>query len=175
MLLLTIALVISTWLEEKPSQEPIGKIGVHLLLDDGRNHWPIEIWDEHMAYAGEIASPNGIAVQVIRADDLDPERWQVFMDLAAENDLMPVLRLATTFDLDKGWWNAPQADADGGYTSWGENYATFLNALNWPTEQKHVILLNEPNTGHVLETYPMFDILKVIEIFRAILSARPCS
>lgn len=149
LLLLTIATIIAALLEEKTSQVQIGKIGVHLLLDDGRNDWPIEIWDEHMNYAGQIASPNGIAVQVIRADDLVPEHWQFFMDLAFEQQLTPVLRLATTFNFDNSWWNAPEPDADGSsYTSWGENYADFLNALEWPSEQKHVILLNEPNNGH---------------------------
>lgn len=148
LLLLIIALVVTALLEDKPTEEQIGKVGIHLLLDDGRNNWPIDIWDEHMAYAGEIASPKGIAVQVIRYDDLDSERWQVFMDLAAEHDLTPVLRLASTFDFDNRWWNAPQADANGSYIAWGEDYADFLNALNWPTAQKHVILLNEPNNGH---------------------------
>lgn len=148
LLLLTIAVIIGALLDESPPQAEIGKIGVHMLLDDGRNNWAIELWDEHMNYAGQIASPNGIAVQVIRADDLNPERWQVFMDLASEQELTPVLRLATTFNFDNHWWNAPEADADGGYSSWGENYAAFLNALDWSTEQKHVILLNEPNNGH---------------------------
>jgi hypothetical protein len=148
LLLLIVALVIDALLSPERAEPNIGKIGVHLLLDDGRNHWPIEIWDEHLAYAAQITSPKGIVVQVIRYDDLNAQRWQVFMDLAKQHDLTPVLRLASTFDFEKSWWNAPEADADGSYRAWGEDYASFLNALEWPSEQKHVILLNEPNNGH---------------------------
>ena len=125
-----------------------GKMGVHLLLDDGRNNWNTSLWENHLAYAGQISSPGGIAVQVIRSDDLDPARWQIFMNLASEQDLSPVLRLATTFDFDNGWWTAPEPDANGTYTGYGQGYADFINALDWHGAEKRVILLNEPNNGH---------------------------
>jgi hypothetical protein len=146
-LLFSVAMLLSTR-NTLPLSLDYNKLGVHLMLDDGRNQWAVEVWDEHLAAADDLASPKGIAVQVIRADDLDPQRWQVFLDLAAEHDLTPVLRLATTFDHERNVWTAPEADTDGGYTTWGENYAHFLNALTWHTAEKQVILLNEPNNGH---------------------------
>jgi len=125
-----------------------GKMGVHLLLDDGRNNWDTSLWESHISYAAQISSDGGIAVQVIRSDDLAPERWQVFMDLSTEYNLSPVLRLSTTFDFDNGWWTAPQRGADGRYQQWGQNYADFINALDWGDAPKRVILLNETNNGH---------------------------
>lgn len=144
-----IAVVIVGTITQAPLPDlDTSKIGVHFLLDDGRNRWPIEVWAEHFAYADRIAAEGGIAVQVIRADDLNAERWQPFMELAAQHNLTPVLRLATTFDFERNVWNAPASDPSGNYTSWGERYAAFINALDWPTDDKHIILLNEPNNGH---------------------------
>ncbi|MEL6525791.1 MAG: hypothetical protein AAFQ07_08790 [Chloroflexota bacterium] len=149
LLVVFIGMSVQAWFVSQDIQaNAIGKMGVHLLLDDGRNRWDTNLWAEHMAYAGDITSENGIAVQVIRSNDLDPTRWQVFMDLANEHSLTPVLRLATTFDNDNGWWLAPEPDADGSYAQWGENYATFINSLEWHSDSKHVILLNETNNGH---------------------------
>ncbi|MEM9955588.1 MAG: hypothetical protein AAF846_28560 [Chloroflexota bacterium] len=150
-LLLTVSAVVSAWWQAEsniPIADDIGKLGVHLLLDDGRNRWDSDLWTEHIAYADAISSENGIAVQVIRSDDLSPERWQQYLDLAEQHQLTPVLRLATTFDFENGWWTAPTPDADGSYVTWGENYADFLNSLTWYSDQKYVILLNEPNNGH---------------------------
>lgn len=124
------------------------RIGIHLMLDDGRNQWQPELWEAHLAYAAQISATGAIAVQLVRADDLDAARWQVFADLVQRFDLQPVLRLATTFDAEQQWWNAPQPDADGSYSGWGERYATFLTALDWGERPPWVMLLNEPNNGH---------------------------
>lgn len=148
LVLFIIALLIG--LLAQPPLPPLdtSKIGVHFLLDDGRNRWPVEVWDAHFAYADRVAAAGGIAVQMIRADDLDAGRWQRYLDLAAVHDLTPVLRLATTFDFERDVWHAPAPDEAGTYAQWGERYAAFLNALRWPSDDKHVILLNEPNNGH---------------------------
>ncbi len=148
-LILIIGLSISAFFQAgSASATDTGKMGVHLLLDDGRNNWDTALWDSHLSYAAQISSPGGIAVQVIRSDDLDPARWQVFMDLAAEYELSPVLRLATNFDFDNGWWTAPERDADGSYSGWAQQYADFINAMDWQGAEKRVILLNETNNGH---------------------------
>ncbi|MGJ3239461.1 MAG: hypothetical protein ACFE0Q_12195 [Anaerolineae bacterium] len=145
-LTLIVGLTVSTLLAPAPLVND--KLGVHLLLDDGRNRWDNALWADHLAYAGQISSEGGIAVQVIRSDDLDAEHWQTLLDLSVTHQLTPVLRLATTFDQERGWWSAPERDADGSYQSWGMRYADFLNALTWHDDAKHVILLNEPNNGH---------------------------
>lgn len=149
-MLLALALVILFAVLQPPPPPPpdVSKVGVHLLLDDGRDHWEPDLWDEHMAYAAQMAGSGGIAVQVIRADDLDTARWQRFLDLCQEHDLTPVLRLATTYDFDNDVWNPPQPDDDGRYHGLAAQYADFINGLTWYTPEKHIILLNEPNNGH---------------------------
>jgi hypothetical protein len=123
------------------------KRGMHLLLDDGRNVWPSARWRSHMTYARESVGEGGFVVQLVRLDDLDVARWQYFMDLAAELQLIPILRLATTYNTEANWWEAPLADVDGRYHTVATQYADFVAALQWPTEPHYVILLNEPNHG----------------------------
>lgn len=147
LVVLVLSALVFAAVRQPPPEIDSSKLGIHLLLDDGRSDWPVDVWPDHMAYAAQVAAPNGIAVQVIRVDDLDPMRWQIFMDLAAEQQLTPVLRLATTFDRSNGWWEAPQPDEMGRYTQWGQRYADFVNAMDWPSAEKHLILLNEPNNG----------------------------
>src|SRR5688500_16660803 len=54
------------------------KLGVHLLLDDGRNQWPVEVWREHLGYARYAVGDWGYVTELIRGDDLDTARWQIF-------------------------------------------------------------------------------------------------
>lgn len=127
----------------------LSKLGVHLLLDDGRHVWPNEVWPAHLDAARRVVGTRGFVVELIRADDLDTVKWRAFLQLCAARGLTPVLRLATTFDADSGTWNAPSADPDGRYTTLAARYAEFLQAIytNLPV-QPWVIVLNEPNNGH---------------------------
>jgi hypothetical protein len=56
---------------------------VYLLLDDGRSPWPTFLWREHMQTAVNIIGDNGYVTQLVRLDDLDPAKWQLFLDLYA--------------------------------------------------------------------------------------------
>ncbi len=124
------------------------KRGIHLLLDDGRNVWDTSLWYEHLQYARQLVGDGGFVVELIRADDLDLERWQYFMDLCAALGITPILRLATTFDRENNWWNAPTADSDGSYRTLASDYATFVAGLEWTTDTHYVIVGNEPNHGN---------------------------
>ncbi len=124
------------------------KMGVHLLLDDGRNRWPAPLWAEHLDYARQAVGEWGYVTELIRLDDLDTERWQQFMDLCAQLELTPVLRLATTFDRTENWWRSPERDSDGTYGSVAARYADFISALAWPADRHYVIVGNEPNHGN---------------------------
>lgn len=130
-----------------PDATPSAMMGVHLLLDDGRQQWPIDLWHTHMAYAAQALPAGGFVVQLIRDDDFDIAKWQAFMDWCADYDLTPVIRMATTYDRDNAYWRVPQADSDGGYTAWANRFAEFLGALQWPTDTQYVIVLNEVNQG----------------------------
>jgi hypothetical protein len=131
-----------------PTPPSPNKLGVHLLLDDGRNVWPVDVWPVHLEYARRAVGEWGYVTQLVRLDDLDPARWQVFMDLCAEYHLTPILRLATTYDREAGWWVAPPRDGDDGYRTVAARYAEFVAALRWPTSEHTVIVGNEPNHGN---------------------------
>lgn len=130
------------------------KLGMHLLLEDGRNHWPTSLWAEHMQYARQIAGEWGYVTQLIALDDLDMVKWQYFMDLCADLQLTPILRLATTFDRDNNYWTAPPIDENGRFHTIAEEYANFLTALEWPTDTHYVIVGNEPNHGNEWQGKP---------------------
>ncbi len=124
------------------------KLGVHLLLDDGRFQWPLSQWENHLAYAKEAVGAGGYVTQLVRLDDLDAAKWQTFMDLCAAQQLTPILRLATTYDTAAGWWVAPPLDEDGrSYQTVAQQYAIFIAALDWPSEHHFVVVGNEPNHG----------------------------
>jgi hypothetical protein len=125
----------------------VNKLGVHLLLDDGRSHWPTSLWREHMAYASQLIGEGGYVTQLVRLDDLDPDKWQLFMDLCAEFDLRPILRLATVFDREAGLWQRPPVNGNGRYTTTAQHYADFITALHWPTDEHYIVVGNEPNHG----------------------------
>lgn len=129
------------------------KMGVHLLLDDGRNQWPESVWREHLEAARQVVGEWGYVTELVRYDDLNVERWQKFMDICAELHLTPILRLATTMNyttydgLKYLGWAAPRRDGDGTYRSTAQRYADFVAKLEWPTDQHFVIVGNEPNHG----------------------------
>jgi hypothetical protein len=118
------------------------------LLDDDRNHWPETVWPQHLQAARQIVGEGGYVVQLIRIDNLDVRRWQSFLDLCGQEHLIPIIRLAGTFDHDRKWWNAPAKDKDGkSYTGVARQWRDFLAQLRWPTTPHYVIVGNEPNRG----------------------------
>jgi hypothetical protein len=127
---------------------PGNKLGVHLLFDDGRNAWPTGLWPAHLQYARWAVGEWGYVTELVRLDDLDPERWQYFLDLCGELQLTPILRMATTYDRVAGWWRAPQPDEEGTYSGVAARYADFVAALEWPTAEHYLIVGNEPNHGN---------------------------
>lgn len=142
--ILTLLLILATRSSVGDAPEfDYSKVGVHLLLDDGRNHWDPALWDAHLAYAEQIVGERGFVVQIIRADDMDVARWQNFMDLADAHGLTPIIRLATTWDEDNGYWTVPEGDVLASASQWVD----FLNALDWHSDQKYIVVLNEPNNG----------------------------
>lgn len=81
----------------------------------------------------------GWATIVLEADDLNKDKWQRFFDEARRFHVQPIIRLATNFE--SGSWRRPSyQDLD--------NFASFLNSLNWPTENLPVIFFNEINHGN---------------------------
>ena len=133
-----------------------GKLGVHLLLEDLRQHWPRTLWSEHMRYARDLVGEWGFVIALVRLDDLDPDKWESFFDECRRLHLTPIIRFATTYDDEHRWWTAPLRDNEkpGGYFTVAEQYRDFLDHLKWPTTPHYVIVGNEPNRGDEWENQP---------------------
>jgi hypothetical protein len=90
---------------------------------------------------------------VIRLDQLNHQTWQDFFDNCRKDHLIPIIRLATIAD-GSNWKTPSYSDID--------NLANFLNSLNWPTTQQHIILFNEIN--HAQEWGGNIDIKNYVDI-----------
>ncbi|MFN8523309.1 MAG: hypothetical protein U0821_09420 [Chloroflexota bacterium] len=121
------------------------KRGVHLLLDDGGTQFDPAVWEDHVRWARRLTGRGGHVVQLIRSDDLRPERWQRYFDLVARMELTPVVRLSTHKNLARQWWVAPPADPDGRYRQIASQYRKFVESITWRSPEVWVTVGNEPN------------------------------
>ena len=78
----------------------------------------------------------GYITLVIQKGERDFKRWQKTFDLLRRVHLIPLLRLATAHQ--NGGWEMPSHDEIDGWVN-------FLDSLNWPINNKYVIINNEPN------------------------------
>ena len=86
-------------------------------------------------------------MELVRLDDLNVTKWQAYLDLVAVNGLMPMLRLATYQDRQRGHWVAPPTDSDSPrYRNVAARYAAFIRELQ-AQGPIYVVVGNEPNRG----------------------------
>ncbi len=78
----------------------------------------------------------GYVTIVIPETDRNTEKWQERFNLLRRKKLIPLVRLAG--EARGPLWMPP---SDTSIRDW----VTFLDSLNWPTENRYVILFNEPN------------------------------
>lgn len=78
----------------------------------------------------------GYVTLVMQEDDRDLGKWQRVMNDMRSLHLIPIVRIATHIQGDS--WAKPYKDS-------ASDWARFLNSLNWPTENRYVVLFNEPN------------------------------
>lgn len=78
----------------------------------------------------------GYVTVVIPDNDRDIGKWQHVFDTMRRLHIIPIVRIAT--HSDSGHWTIPTKDDAAGWV-------TFLNKLNWPIENRYIILFNEPN------------------------------
>ncbi len=74
----------------------------------------------------------------IRLDQLDHNQWQDFFNQCRRLHLIPLVRLATKLE-GSNWLKPTEQNII--------DYSAFFDSLNWPTDQKHIILFNEVNRG----------------------------
>ena len=110
------------------AEENINKFGIHILETPDLNK------------ASELVNSSGgdwgWVTIVIRDDDINFEKWQDFMDECRERHLVPLVRIAT--HNENSHWVKPRFEDS-------QIWADFLGSLNWPTQDQHVIIFNEPN------------------------------
>ncbi|MCB9800612.1 MAG: hypothetical protein H6773_00315 [Pseudomonadales bacterium] len=69
-------------------------------------------------------------------DASDPEKWQQFFDTARELHIIPLVRLTTRFE--NNVWTVPSKKEV-------VDLISVLSSLEWPTDQRHIIVFNEVN------------------------------
>lgn len=147
-LLLTLLLVITIFFLSAKSAKAQGNniFGVHILFP------------EEVPLAAELVNSAGgdwgYVVIPIQATDRNHEKWQKFMDDCRDNNLIPIIRLAT-YPIGSNWAKPNEFDS--------LDWANFLNDLNWPTKKKIVAVYNEPNHasewGGVVDPFEYSDVL----------------
>jgi len=90
---------------------------------------------------------------VIRTDQLDRQTWQDFFDNCRKYHIIPIIRLSTKSE-NENWKQPDESDID--------NLANFLDSLNWPNEERHIILFNEIN--HASEWGGELNIKKYVDL-----------
>lgn len=105
------------------------------------NRFGIHISDtDDIPYARELVNSNGgdwgYVTVVIRENDRSIEAWQEFFNLLRDNNLIPIVRIAT-FGEGNVWAKPSPEDA--------REWAEFLNQLTWVIKNRYVVIFNEPN------------------------------
>jgi hypothetical protein len=111
-----------------PMSVPNNKFGIHVVDEHDL--------EEAAALVNSSGGSWGYVTFVIRKDERDNVRWNRVLTKLTELKLIPIVRLAT--ENNNGVWNKPLEEDAGAW-------AAFLGSLDWPTENRYVILFNEPN------------------------------
>ncbi|HCR81430.1 hypothetical protein A2875_02610 [Candidatus Gottesmanbacteria bacterium RIFCSPHIGHO2_01_FULL_46_14] len=110
-----------------PLSVPNNKYGIHVAD-------PQDIPDA--AFLVNSNGDWGYVTVVIQANDRNTDKWQRIFDQMRRLHVIPIVRLATQPEGDT--WKKPNLSDIGDWKS-------FLNSLNWPTENRYVVIFNEPN------------------------------
>ena len=130
-----------------PASVPNNKMGVHILH-------PSEI-ENAAKLVNSSGGEWGYVTVPIQPVDRDLIKWQQFMKECKDKKVIPIIRITTI--PTGGTWDSGQ-DTDL------VDFANFLNELEWPTENRYIILFNEVNQsrewGGVVDPRKYTDIVK---------------
>jgi len=110
-------------------------------LSVSNNKYGVHIVDTNdLEEASKLINSNGgdwgYITLVIQNDDLNLSKWQGIFNRMRKLHLIPIVRLATK--VEKDYWEKPQiVDID--------KWVDFLNSINWPIQNRYIIIFNEPN------------------------------
>ena len=128
LLILFLLFVPSVQAKYDPLSVPNNRFGIHIVD-------PNDIAD-----AAKLTNSGGgdwgYVTLVIQEDDRDVGKWQRVMNDMRSLHLIPIVRLATHVDGDA--WVKPYQDA-------AKDWARFLHSINWPVENRYVVVYNETN------------------------------
>ncbi|TSC66694.1 MAG: Uncharacterized protein CEO21_116 [Microgenomates group bacterium Gr01-1014_80] len=115
-----------------PLSVPNNKFGIHIISASS---------DEASPAAQLVNSSGGdwgYITVLVESKNRDSAAWQKFFDDLRKRHLIPIVRLATK-PLNVHW--------ERPYEKEEEAWAGFLDSLIWPTENRYVVIYNEPNHG----------------------------
>ena len=113
-----------------PLSQPNNRFGIHIISPT------TDEIDSASQLVNSSGGDWGYITVVIQDKDQDLSKWQQFFDHLRERHLIPLVRIAT--HPSGNFWVKPEGNAP-------ENWANFLNKLNWPIKNRYVIVYNEPN------------------------------
>lgn len=111
-----------------PRTLPLNKFGVH-ILDPGEIGSAAKLVNSQGGDWGYLTVP-------IQPSDRDKVKWQEFMAKAKELHLIPIIRI-TTIPQGGTWATGHDTDL--------VDFANFLGELDWPIENRYIVLFNEVN------------------------------
>jgi hypothetical protein len=140
-----------------------------LSLAQENNQFGIHVTQiEDLPKAADLVNSSGgdwgYITIVIQENDRDFGKWQNFFNACRELHLIPLVRLAT--HLDGEIWKKPTLESIN-------DWANFLDSLNWPVQNQYVIIFNEPNHtkewgGEVNPEEYALILAKAITVFKQI-------
>lgn len=146
----------SAFAASDPRSVPNNKVGINILSPES------EVED-----AKTLVNTNGdwgYVVVTIAKNERDTGRWQNFLNQTNKYHLIPIIRLATEFDAQNGYWRKPDEND-------AKDWANFLSKLYFPTKNRYIQIYNEVNrdsewggsvdpSSYAKELSKTFDVLK---------------
>lgn len=114
-----------------PLSVPNNRVGVH-ILDPQEITTAAKLVNSSSGDWGYVTVP-------MRANDRDRDTWLKFFAAARQLHIIPIIRLAT-YPNDATWVRPTVYDLI--------DFANFLNDMPWPTQNRYIILFNEPNHNY---------------------------
>lgn len=127
-ILLLLVLASPTQAVTNPLEATNNKFGIHIIDENDL--------EDAAKLVNSTGGDWGYVKLVIREDDRKKEKWQPIFDRMRKLHLIPIIRIATK--TEKDYWVKPRVEDIG---SWVD----FLNSLHWVTQNRYVVIFNEPN------------------------------
>lgn len=111
-----------------PLSRPNNRFGIHLA----------DISD--LSDAGKLVNSNGgdwgYVTIVITEGERNTSQWNAVFNQMRRKHIIPLIRIATR--IVKDMWTVPDENE-------ADKWVAFFESLNWPVENRYIILYNEPN------------------------------